>query len=203
MEFEKLVELAQGHLLQGLIAVFVLPFLNWLVGRSKRDQENREEQELLHHMELSRGLHDLALKETDAAARTELEGMRAKVHDEFLSRARAHITEQGIASMKVDKRYWIVPWPRGFFGWIWTILTLLNLAFLVMMIVAAAVGISNEVQEKPDSLMENLGIFLIVVFILALPTLLFRWFSFMSARMAQRSRARRAEREAARQTQAA
>ncbi|MEO1329029.1 MAG: hypothetical protein AAFW46_05145 [Pseudomonadota bacterium] len=205
MAFEQIWELVQGHILQGVLAVVVLPVLNWLVGRSKRDQAEREEQEMRHQMDLSIGLAELAARAEDPDSRRELEEMRSRSHDAFLRRAREHIGAagapggSGFAKAKREKRYWIIPQPHGFFGWIWSILTVINLAFFVILVAALVAGLASGEMGQDDDLITTIVAMIFVVAIFALPTLLFRWFSFMSARMAARSRAKR---EAAAQDQA-
>ncbi len=196
MEFEiaKVWELLQENILQGAFAVVVLPLLNWLVGRSKRDQQSREEQELRHHMELSRGLKELSRLEEDAEKRAELETMRARAHREFLARARAQIATARSVSGSLEKRYWLLPWPRGFFAWIWTVLTLLNFAFFVLILAALAVAAVDGDLEIEGAAEVVALIFIILV--MALPTLLFRWFSFISARVTGRALKRRVKKQA-------
>lgn len=209
MEPEQIWELMQGHLLQGLMAVVVIPFFSWLIGRSKRDEHLREEQELRHRMELSRGLFELAAQESDPAARQELETMRTRVHGEFLDRARAQFANAGPSggvSRPVDKKYWVVPKPYGFFGWIWVILAVTNLVVFAVIMLALAFSLPDLFSSTPADGAEFAGQIvglILVVLIFALPTLLFRWFAFISARMGARSKARRLERQAQSQMAAA
>lgn len=208
MDIEAIGGLVQEHLLQGLFAVVILPLLNWLVGRSKRDHVLREEQQLRHHMELSRGLHELAKLESEPEARAELETMRTRIHTEFLDKARLQLSHDRAVRRDAPRRYWIVPQPHGFFGWVWTILTVINLALFAVILVALAFALPElfdpNVSDSAEMAGQIIGL-IIVVLIFAAPTLLFRWFSFISARMGSRAKARRAERQAAaaQQSQAA
>lgn len=182
-----LKEIFQDALSQGLLApllsLVVLPLLYRLVGASKRERREREQQSIRLMMDLERGLGDLEAAAASPAERSRYQGMRAQVLDELRERTELFFSKNAKFQPERRERYYLLPPPRGLFGYFWSALAILGAALFLMIAVAVFIAGWNDIAaQKRETIVTILSVIVALGLFIA-PVLLLRWFAFLSARI--------------------
>lgn len=186
--------LSQG-LLAPLLSLVVLPLLYRLVGVSKRERREREQQSLRLMMDLERGLGDLAAAAETPAEQARYRAMRGEVLGELRERTEKYFSTSaaGGATFQVNRRerYYLLPPPRGIFGYLWSILTILFAALFLMVTAGVIVAAWNDIAAQKNPILVTIVAFILVMGLFLSPVLLLRWFAFVSSRVGRQSQSQR------------
>lgn len=182
-------------ILAPLASLVILPLLSGIVGFNQRQQREKAAQELRLDADLARGLAELADKAKDDETRARLNRMHDSAFSDFMEKAQAHFEEQKELEKRPDKRYVILPKPRGFFGVLWSI----GAVFWFMMSALFIAALATVQMDPADGTAEMVGQVIGMLIVVAFPIgvmMFFRWLAFLSARRAGRRDDRRAQAQA-------
>ncbi|MEM9724414.1 MAG: hypothetical protein AAF909_02995 [Pseudomonadota bacterium] len=196
LDFQAILQdaLSQG-VLAPLLSLVVLPIAYRLVGSSKRERREREQQSIRLMMDLERGLGDLAKAANTDAERARFTEMRNDVLGELREKSETFFAGKRFKP-EARERYYLLPTPRGFFSWIWAVLTLIFTALSLMLSVAMVLAAAGQSFSPEQDTAYRIGFWIgiaLLIFVVFIPAILLRWFTFISHRIGMRRREARAK----------
>lgn len=181
---EILLEAVTSSLLAPIISVIILPVLYGLVGYNKRERRERVAEDLRLDADLARGFAELAERARDPATQDRLRVMHERVLSDFMDKAQRHFQDEQEKKSRPDKKYVILPKPRGLFGGVWSVVAVISFMFAVMGLVTVFI-LPGQLPEEASEAREAAQVALAVgVSVWLAIGFLFRWLAFTSAKIA-------------------